>query len=531
MAWDQSFLQYTASNIPTNARQALSQPEWKAAMEREMSSIYDNRTWKLVRNKGQRTVGSRWVFSRKQNGLYKARLVAKGYTQRQGHDYHETFAPVAKIQTFRLLLSLALQMGWEIHQMDVITAFLNGTLEEEVYMELPEGYEKQGWIVRLLRSLYGLKQSPRRWYSELNSFLIQMGFIRSLADEALYMRKDLWILVYVDDLFITGLPLQIAEIKSQLSGRFKMKDLGHLSLFLGMEVIQKRDSLFLSQSQYLLRILEEFHMDDCDPVTTPFPPGIQLSSLPLDEQDGRPIGIQDQEGYRRLIGSLLYAATHTRPDFAFAIGLLSRFLHAPGSQHWQAAKHLLRYIKGTITYGLLFKRTFATEQGPSVQDLLVHADADYAAQAETRKSTTGYVTMLAGAAITWNSTLQRTVAQSTMEAEYVALAEAVKEALWLSKLARELTRIQRHSLPGIPQGPPTICSDNDAALILAKNPERHQKAKHIDIRYHFIQDEFESGRIQLDRVPTDENRADILTKALTKQMHLRAVQMLGLARP
>jgi hypothetical protein len=286
--------------------------------------------------------------------------------------------------------------------MDVITAFLNGILEEEVYMELLEGYEKQGWIVRLLRSLYGLKQSLRRWYLELNSFLTltQMGFIRSLADEALYMRKDIWILVYVDDLFITGLPLQIAEIKSQLSSRFRMKDLGHLSLFLGMEVVQKRDSLFLSQSQYLLRILEEFHMDDCNPVATPFPQGIQLLSLPLDDKDSRPIGIQDHDAYRRLVGSLLYAATHTRPDIAFAIGLLSRFLHAPGSQHWQAAKHLLRYIKGTAKYGLLFKRTFRTGQGLSIQDLLIHVDADYAAQADTRKSTTGYVTILAGAAIT-----------------------------------------------------------------------------------------------------------------------------------
>jgi len=273
-------------------------------------------------------------------------------------------------------------------------------------------------------------------------------------------------------------------------------------------------------------------MDDCNLVATLFPQGIQLSSLPNDK-DGKPIGIQDHDAYRRLIGSLLYAATHTRLDIEFAIGLLSRFLHAPGSQHWQAAKHLLRYIKGTIKYGLLFKRTFQTKQALSIQGqtLLIHADADYAAQANTRKSTTGYVTILAGAAITWNSTLQRTVAQSTMEAEYVALAEAVKEALWLSKLAKELATVQGKDLPGIPAGPPIISCDNEAALILAKNPERHQKAKDIDIKYHFIRDEFELGRIQLDRVATDENQADILTKALTKQLHLRAVQMLGLTRP
>jgi hypothetical protein len=404
--------------------------------------------------------------------------------------------------------------------MDVITAFLNSKLLELIHMELPDGYKIPGKIALLLRSLYGLKQSPRQWYGELNSFLISLGFERSKADEALYLKKGCWVLVYVDDLFITGWKREVIDIKSRLSTQFKMKDLGDLALFLGMEVTRNRAKklLVLHQTQYLMRILEVFDMAECNAVATPFPPGIQLVALPLDSQ-GQPIGVLDHDRYRTLVGSLLYASTHIRIDIAFTVGVLSRYLNAPGLSHWRVAKHLLRYIKGTIEYGLIF-------DGTCIQDLIIHADSDYATQVDTRKSTTGYVTILAGTAVTWNSTLQNTVAQSTMEAEYVALAEAVKEALWLSKLFRELRQYEK--LPGI-QDIPTISSDNDAALILAKNPEKHQKAKHIDIKYHLIRDEYDAGRIHLQRVATADNRADILTKALMKQMHRDGILKLGMA--
>ena len=275
----------------------------------------------------------------------------------------------------------------------------------------------------------------------LNTFLLALSFVRSLIDKALYMKKSLFVLVYVDDLFIAGKLSEIFKIKSQLSSRFKMKDLGQLSQFLGMGVTRKKDLnsgkdfIILAKSQYLRRILEDFNMASCNPVATPFPTGIQLAALPIDPNTGLPIGILEQDRYRTLVGSLLFASTHTRPDTAFAVGLLSRYLNAPGYSHWQAAKHLLRYINGTLLYGLLF-------DGNCTQDLFVHSDADFAAQADTRKSTTGYVSILAGTAVTWNSTLQKTVAQSTMEAEYVALAEGVKEALWLRKLLQELGQFQ-----------------------------------------------------------------------------------------
>ena len=367
-------------------------------MQREMDSIIMNDTWKVIRDTGQRTVKCRWVFARKSDGTYKARIVAKGFSQRPGFDFHETYAPVAKIQTFRTLLALVVLHKLELHAMDVITAFLNGKLKEEIFMELPDGYKIPTMIAKLQRSLYGLKQLPRQWYAELNTFLLSLEYTRSLADEAFYYKKDCWVLVYVDDLFIAGRLQEITKLKKTMGERFRMKDLGEMSSFLGMQVIHDKNTqqIFLNQSNYFKRILEDFNMGTCYATPTPFIQGLQLEPLPLDS-DGQPTGILDHDRYRTLIGSLLYGSTHTRPDISFALGVLSRYLNAPGKAHWSAANHLLRYIKGTIQYGLVYNGT-----APRV--CYFHADADFAFQIAHRKSTTGYASMLAGAAIIWNST-------------------------------------------------------------------------------------------------------------------------------
>ena len=517
-----SFMAFTAPDLPETYEEAVSglnAKDWQIAMDKEMGSILENNTWDEVRNTGQRAVKCKWVYARKADGMFKARLVAKGFSQREGYDYHETFAPVAKVETLRFLLAQIIGLGYKLHQMDVVTAFLHGKLEEEIYMHLPEGYATPGKVAHLLKSLYGLKQSPRQWYAELSKFLLDLGFTRSKADETFYFKLDLWILVYVDDLFIAGELSNITELKEQLASRFKMKDLGKLSLFLGMQLDQQPDCLLLTQSHYLNRVLEKFSMSECNAVATPIPAGTKLEALPLDDS-GNAIGVVDHSGYRTLIGSLLYASTHTRPDFAWAMSLLSRFLQAPGDAHWAAAKHLLRYIKGTIHVGLKFRKTN--------QELQLHSDSDWAGS-ESRKSTSGYVTVLSGAAITWNATLQRTVALSSMEAEYVALSELVKEAQWLMKLIKELDAVQKGKLHGVPDIP-VLCSDNNAALIVAKNPEHHKKAKHINIKHSKVRDEYEAGNIQLARVATKDNAADIFTKALDKGAHERAVTMLGLGR-
>jgi hypothetical protein len=413
-------------------------------------------------------------------------------------------------------------MDWELWQMDVITAFLNGDLQELIFMEMPEGYRTPGMVCKLLRSLYGLKQSPRQWYQKLDTFLLKLGFTRSLADETVYCKQDVWILVYVDDLLITGTASKTKELKEQLKNRFKMKDLGEMRNFLGMRITRNRDQklLFLDQTLYLRSVLSAFKMEDCNGVSTPFPAGAQLEALPKDPETGQFHGIVDHEKYRTLVGSLLHASTHSRPDLAYPVGALARHVQAPGQAHWTIAKHLLRYIKPTIGYGILYN-------GIDQQPAFIHSDSDYGGDKSTRKSTTGMVSILAGGAVTWSSRLQRTVALSTMESEYMALALSVKEALWLSKIFRELQRIQGQILPGIPKIL-TISTDNSAALILSKNPEQHAKAKHIDVQYHFIRDEYENRRILLAQIPTKENRADIFTKPLARVLHSTGIKNLGL---
>ena len=489
-----------------------------------MASIAENHTWEVIPFQGQKLVGSRWVFTRKPDLSYKARIVAQGFTQKYGFDYTETFAPVAKMETLRLLLALTAILDWELQSMDVITAFLNGDLQELIYMEMPEGYRKPGHVCKLLRSLYGLKQSPRQWYQRLDAFLIGLRFKRSISDETLYFKKDIWVLVYVDDLFLTGMPTEIKELKQQLKNEFRMKDLGSMRSFLGMEILRNRPQklLFLNQTQYLKKVLATFKMESCNGASNPFPTGAQLIALPQDTETGHFHGIVNQEEYRTLVGSLLYASTHSRPDLAYSVGALARHVQAPGQEHWLCAKHLLRYLKSTIEYGILFN-------GNILEPAFIHSDSDYGGDRDTRKSTTGMVSILAGAAITWSSKLQRTVALSTMESEYMALSISVKEALWFSKLFRELCGIQGQRLPSFPQII-TVSTDNTAALILSKNPEQHAKAKHIDIQYHFIRDEYENRRILLTQIPTKENRADIFTKPLPRILHQAAIEKLGLSK-
>jgi hypothetical protein len=442
--------------------------------------------------------------------------VVKGFTQEYGVDYTETFAPVTKFSTLRALFSLVTFHDLELQQMDVVTAFLNGDLEEEIFMELPEGYQQKGMVYRVLKSLYGLKQSSRQWYQKLDNFLISLGFKRSAADPCLYIRNKCWIAVYVDDLSIAGSLKEVDLLKDYLQDKFKMKDLGDLKNFLGLEIRRDRKKrlLWISQTKYLEKILRDNQMEDCNRVSTPFPVNLQLDPLEKDSQ-GDYVGIIQHSEYRTLVGSLMWVASTTRADFAYEAGALARHSHAPGENHWTAVKHLLRYIKRTKDYRLVF----GLQNQEKLQDLEVYSDSDYAGDKSSRKSTTGVIAILNGGAISWQSRLQRTVAQSTMEAEYVALSHGCKELLWLSKLMLDFT--------GTDHLPITLNSDNNAAQILAKNPENHEKAKHIDTKYHHIRDEVEKGRVILGKVNSVDNIADILTKPLARPAHQNLTAMLG----
>jgi hypothetical protein len=490
-----------ASKIPSSIKEALTGPDahlWRPSIMKELRSHLRNHTWDLVVRKQQKTIGCRWVFKIKSDGCYKSRLVAQGYTQLHGIDYFETFAPVARLSTIRILLALAAKYGLHIHQMDVQTAFLYGDLEEECYMEQPPGFIKGNFICRLLRSIYGLKQAPRVWNQVINSFFEAIGFLRSLSDPALYIfhvheadQLPLLIAIYVDDMIIIGKDIaEIDRIKDELRQKFDMTDLGEIKTLLGMEILRFQDgSVFLHQDRYLTDLLQRYHMGGSTPISTP----IAHVSLP----EGEDIDITE---YQSRTGSLMWPSLATRPDFCYAAGYLGRFNSCPKASHSTAQKRIMRYIKGSLNMGILYDAT-------SKEGLIGYSDADYGGDLQDRKSTSGMVFTLFGGAISWASTKQKTVATATVEAEYIALTPAVKEALWLKQLFEEIS---------IPMGTIDLKTDAQGALDLATNARFSQKTKHIDIRHHFIRDHINTKDIELKHIPTMEMTADILTKPLAR---------------
>lgn len=492
--------------------------QWKAAMDVEMESIHKNNTWELVPPpKKGKIVGSRWVLHEKEKGFYKARFCAKGYTQQWGEDYDETFAPVAKYTSIRTLFALSAGGKSKIHQMDVKTAFLYSNLGETVYVRQPEGYEvpgKEHWVCRLNKALYGLKQSTRAWFGTIAPALLEFEFEMCESDHSIFVhtnKKGLktYIALYVDDFLISSEDEgDLAEIKRRLSERFEMKDMGVARKFLGIEIEYGEDgSVKIHQEQYIRDILARHGMSECNPVSTPLDTSIKLATTTDSES------LANQKHYQMIVGELMFAAIATRPDIMCAVGQLSQFNSNPSSKHLFAAKRVLRYLQGTLTLGITYRL-------PPVK-LTGLTDADWAGDINTRRSTTGYVVMLNNGAIAWRSKRQVTVALSTTEAEYMALTEATKELKWMRQFLTELG-----------QGPgkeaTVLCTDNQGAIALAKNPVSHAKSKHIDIRHHFIRDAVMDKIIWLQYVPTEEMTADSLTKALSRQKHEKCAIGMGM---
>ncbi|CAH9146107.1 unnamed protein product [Cuscuta epithymum] len=507
---------------PTNVEQAMSNTSWRNAMEEEMRSIIENKTWEPVSlPANQKAIGLKWVFKVKRDPAgnivkYKARLVAKGYAQRQGVDYEEVFAPVARMETVRLLLALAAHGKWEVHHMDVKSAFLNGDLAEDVYVEQPPGFidgANAGKVLKLRKALYGLRQAPRAWNAKLDVSLSSLGFKKCPSEHAVYRRGNkssfLLVGVYVDDLIITGTSVKdIVEFKVQMKATFKMSDLGLLCYYLGIEVHQRNGEITMNQGAYAARILECAGMSGCNSCHTPME-----SRLRLSKQDES--AAVDATLYRSVMGSLRYLV-HTRPDLAYAVAFASRFMEAPTIQHWAVVKQILRYIQGTLNYGCCYKST-----GSKVQ-LVGYSDSDFAGDCDDRKSTSGIAFFIGNNIVTWTSQKQKVVALSSCEAEYVAASSAACQGVWLSRLIGELTGIGDQQFK--------LLVDNKSAIALCKNPVYHGRSKHIDTRFHYIRDCIETGKMDVDYVGTNGQLADILTKALVRNKFIEMRQELGMVR-
>jgi transposase InsO family protein len=495
-------------NEPMNYKQAKDKEEWVEAMNDEYNSIMKNQTWELTELPENKTpIGCKWLFKAKFKpdgsiDRFKARLVAKGYAQKEGIDFEETFAPVAKLNTIRVLVALATAHNWKIHQLDVKSAFLNGELKEEVYLEQPEGFVQKGQehlVCKLKKAIYGLKQAPRSWYIKIDTFFNQKGFVKSQSDPNLYVKKDkegniCLISLYVDDLIITGNACKlIAEIKNQLSQEFEMKDLGELHYCLGLEVWKQSGKTMITQSKYVKEILNRFNMSDCKVSTIPLEQNVKLCS-----QDGT----KDADGtlYRQLVGSLNYLTT-TRPDISYAVSILSQFMAKPNESHWKAAKKVLRYLKGTMNFGLLYTDKFDVQ-------LAGFSDSDWAGNPDDRRSTTGYAFNIGSGVVSWSSKKQPTVSLSSTEAEYKAMASATCEAVWLRRILEDVGEKQTE--------PTKVYCDNQSAVKLAHNPIYHARTKHIELQHHFVREKIESKEIALMYCNTSDNVADIFTKPVGK---------------
>ena len=499
-----------STNEPKFFHRAVKDERWKEAMRKEIQALEENGTWTLEElPDGKRAIDSKWVYKikYKPNGeieRFKARLVAKGFTQTEGVDYHDTFAPIAKLVTVRTLLTVAAKNDWFIHQLDVNNAFLHGDLTEEVYMKIPHGFakEQETRVCRLRKSIYGLKQASRNWYHKFTDALIDLRFKQSKADHSLfiYRQKSIFVaaLIYVDDVILVGNDMaKMQHTKVELDRRFSIKDLGDLKYFLGIEVARTSEGLVLSQRKYTLDILADCGLEGCRPSSFPMEQNHQL-----DKSEDEPK--VDASRYRRIVGRLLYLQA-TRPDIAYSVNILSQFVADPRRPHMDAVHRILRYLKTTPGQGVLLPRTGGF-------NLTAYCDSDWLGCPYTRRSRTGYVLLLGGAPISWKTKKQSVVSRSSAEAEYRSMASTVSEILWVRWLLQELNIASASPTP--------LFCDNEAACHIANNPVFHERTKHVEMDCYFVRERIDSKEIQTFHIDSKMQLADLLTKGLgSQQLH------------
>ncbi|WVZ01079.1 hypothetical protein V8G54_027148 [Vigna mungo] len=510
------YVNFTDEGEPQSFVEAMEMKDkekWLQAMEEEMQSLKENHTYDLVElPKERRALQNKWVFKLKNeennpSPRYKAQIVVKGCNQKKGIDFDEIFSPVVKMTSIRAILGLAAKLDLEIEQLDVKTTFLHGDLEEEIYMKQPEGFEEPGkehLVCRLKKSLYGLKQAPRQWYKKFDSFMIQHSFKKTSVDHCVFVKhyengESVILLLYVDDMLIVGKEkIKIAALEKALSKSFAMKDLGAVKKILGMKISRDRSRrmLWVSQEDYIEKILKRFNMHNAKSARVPIAGHFKLSKsqCPKNEEEKEEMS---KVPYSSAMGSLMYAMVCTRPDIGYAVGVVSRFLSNPGKEHWEAVKWILRYLRGSAKRSLCF--------GNGDLKLIGYSDSDMAGDVDSRKSTSGYLITFAGGAVSWQSKLQKCVTLSTAEAEYVAVTEASKEMLWMKNFLSEL---------GHDQDDYVVNCDNQSTIHLTKNPMFHSRSKHIDVRYHWIREALDEKKLKIEKIHTDLNWSDMMTKSI-----------------
>ena len=534
---DQPSFEQDVVKIPGSYKEAMKSPQkdkWIEAMDKEYASLVKNNVFTRVkREKGMSIIKTRWVNGVKvdtENEVtaFKSRTVAKGFQQLEGIDYKDTFSPTSLPTTVRSIISHAAYEGRTLIQCDVVTAYLNAPIKEIIYIEPSEGYEKDGDVVwRLNKCLYGLKQSAREWNDTLTTALEGIGFKAGDSDPCLFVREaqckdgaragelDI-ITIHVDDIRGSSPDEVTAEkLLLDIGQLFDIKINGITDTFLGIQTETRKDgSIKINQTGYAKRILARFGMADCKPTSTPMTKDIlRKEDCPSTKEEIEVMATKNTL-YRSILGSINYLSAWTRPDLTFAVSQLSRFAESPGKVHMEAAKRVLRYISGTVDQGIIFAPKGGPEQWGNT--LEAYVDANYNVEPERRKSTTGIYVMLGGSAVYWYSKQQSVVALSTAEAEYVAACQATKEILWARKLVRDF---------GYTLDTPTVIwEDNQSCIRISENPEMFQRTKHIDIQHHMTRDNVKKGNVVLKYVPSEDQAADMLTKALTKEEILNCLK-------
>lgn len=508
------------SGDPTSLREAQEAPDWpkwEQAIAVEMDNLRAHGTYDLVvRPEGAHVIGSRLVFHRKRDAdgsvkQCKVRVVAQGFSQIPGVDYNETFAPVAKSSSLRVMIALAARFSWPLIQLDVKSAYLNGDLDEEIYMRQPPGTVAQGdehLVCRLRKSLYGLKQAGHAWYRKYRTSMTALGMTRSESDHACFWQHEgeslALVGTIVDDMLVTGTPDLVERFRAGIKTQFTVTDAGEVAWLLGIEVVRDLNAgtVRLAQRSAIDTVMRAMHLEGAKPASTPIAVGGVLdktqcptTTFAVAEMAGIP--------YREGVGMCMYIAVTTRPDIAYAVHRLAQYMSNPGRPHWEALKRLVRYLMGTRESWLTY--------GSDTSGLAGYTDADWGSSDDTRHSVCGYVYTFDGGAISWSAKKQNVVALSSTEAEYIGITHAAKEAIWLRALLGDLID------PSFATHAVRLYSDNKSAMDLARNNAFHSRTKHIAIRYHFIREAVERGEVDLGYRCTEDMPADVFTKPLTRR--------------